>query len=233
MSRFRNLKGQTFGRLTAVRRIGPNKGQAIWRFRCECGGRKETRGSYVVSGHVRSCGCLSNENRARISRKYTRTHGLGKTAEYKSYSSAKHRGLFDTRAAYANVGFSFKDFLEFYAELGPRPTPKHTLDRIRNTSDYAPGQCRWALPTEQAWNRRKSQGKYSSKYKGVSWKACVKRWTAIICKDGRNYYLGSFKNEEQAAKQYDDKARELFGPFACLNFPRKGESSALPIEIAA
>jgi hypothetical protein len=217
-----NLKGKTFGRLTAVSRIGTEKGHVIWLFRCECGGRKKTRLSHVRTGEVRSCGCLSNENRARISRAH-RKHGLSNSAEFKVYCSAKHRCSDPKRPNYAGKGikFRFKSFEEFYKELGPRPSPEHSLDRVTSTSDYAPGQCRWATAQEQSWNRGKFRGKYTSTYKGVCKKSRPKkaRWLATICQDGRNYRLGSFSNEEEAAAAYDQAAIARCGAFACLNFP--------------
>lgn len=61
----------------------------------------------------------------------------------------------------------------------------------------------------------------SSKYKGVSFHKNSKRWIAYI-KYNHNYeYLGYYKEEKDAAKAYDSRARELFGEFAYLNF-RKG-----------
>lgn len=39
-------------------------------------------------------------------------------------------------------------------ELGPRPSPKHSIDRIDPYGPYAPGKIRWATPLEQARNRR-------------------------------------------------------------------------------
>lgn len=76
------------------------------------------------------------------------------------------------------------------------------------------------------YNNRKNQDKSqkqpcSSKFKGVSWSDRDNGWVASIKQDGKNYYLGQFQNEIDAAEHYDYKAIELFGQFACLNFPNK------------
>lgn len=64
-------------------------------------------------------------------------------------------------------------------------------------------------------NRQKTQKKTSSQYKGVWRDKKHKRWVTNI----KDEYVGCFEDEIEAAKAYDTKALELFGEFACLNFP--------------
>lgn len=50
-----------------------------------------------------------------------------------------------------------RDFWAFFAHIGPRPSPLHSVDRIDPTKDYEPGNVRWALAAEQNNNRRNTR----------------------------------------------------------------------------
>lgn len=44
-------------------------------------------------------------------------------------------------------------FENFFADMGPRPSSRHSIERENRNGNYEPDNCHWALPTEQAANR--------------------------------------------------------------------------------
>jgi len=89
----------------------------------------------------------------------------------------------------------------------------------RNGLDNRKANLRPATHTQNVWNRRKFKQDSRSKYKGVDWANDMKRWRARIRVNGKRLYLGSFAEEIDAAKAYDEAARKHHGQFASLNFP--------------
>jgi hypothetical protein len=71
-------------------------------------------------------------------------------------------------------------------------------------------------------NRRSTSG-----YKGVSFMKKEKRYRAYICIERIQKHLGCYKTAEEAALAYNEKAIELWGPYARLNIVRKPKSDTI------
>jgi hypothetical protein len=67
----------------------------------------------------------------------------------------------DSYAHYSSAGITvcaewISDFQAFLSHIGPKPTSKHSVDRIDNAKGYEPGNVRWATSLEQSANRKRT-----------------------------------------------------------------------------
>lgn len=107
---------------------------------------------------------------------------------------------------------------QFYAwAISAGYRPGLTLDRVNNNGNYEPSNCRWITRCEQQGNTRRVK---KSKFRGVFVDPRTDRWIARITHRKRTIYLGSFGDEEQAARAFDTAAKRLRGDAAVFNFPQ-------------
>ena len=97
------------------------------------------------------------------------------------------------------------------------------IDHInQNGWDNRKVNLRPATAAQNSINRAKYKDRnYGSKYKGVTWQCKYNCWKAQIVTNGKVIYLGSFEDEVEAAKAYDEAAKKYHGEFASLNFPQR------------
>lgn len=86
-------------------------------------------------------------------------------------------------------------FVYFVEDMGVKPTPKHTLERIDNDKGYSPDNCKWATRSEQTYNQRHPS---KSGIKGVYYATRIKRYIGYSDKRNGRKYLGTFMTAEEA-----------------------------------
>ena len=167
MGKLNIISGQKFNRLTIIEEVEPTfnylgKMERRFNFKCECGNIKEIRLHDVKQGVTKSCGCLNMENKKN---KIKHSHTINKiaTSEYDAWSNMKQRCNNLNNCSFKYYGGrgikvcdrwlrSFKNFID---DMGRKPGPEYSLDRINNDGNYEPINCKWSTLSEQNKNKRR------------------------------------------------------------------------------
>jgi hypothetical protein len=152
-----SIVGRKYNKLLVLKYTGrSNKhGKRYVLCLCECGNRTETIAGSVVSGICKSCGCLNNKP-------YKYLNGQRDLPEFSVWKDLRNRCNNPRNKGYHLYGGRGiqvcerwdKSFDAFYADMGPRPSDLHSIDRKNNNGNYEPGNCHWATAPQQTRNQR-------------------------------------------------------------------------------
>lgn len=166
MPKFVDLTGQSYGEWNVISYIGTKR--ALWlSVCCICGEKKVLRGESIRDAEPsnREKGCWTCR-RKKHGHSSMVNGASSPSPEYRAWKSIKTRCLNPNISRYMDYGGRgikicdewINDFAAFLNYVGPRPSPRHSIDRYpNNDGNYEPGNVRWATDAEQSRNRKNTK----------------------------------------------------------------------------
>lgn len=170
MTKLRDLTGMKFGKLTVIEISQEKDRKSVrWLCKCECGNMTVVQSSHLVSGHTKSCGCITNAPRTTVNGVSTIVHTKRGVPHndplYNTYRGMLQRCYNSNLDKYNDYGArgikvcdewqQFDDFKKWSIKNGWEKGL--SIDRIDVNGDYCPNNCRWADPITQANNKRNNR----------------------------------------------------------------------------
>ena len=158
--------GEIFGNLRTMCCEDNKKALCV----CElCGKKVFVEKRNLISGNSKTCGCT---RRSAMTKSVTK-HGLSKSPESTAWRKTKDKCFNNKNPDFKYYGGRgrvmcerWRNYFEnFFADMGPRPSQKHSIDRINNDGNYEPGNCRWATRKIQSMNTRRTMRQGAGVYK--------------------------------------------------------------------
>lgn len=146
-----DLTGKRFGPWLVLDRAENTGANTRWRCACVCGQERAVEAVHLKRWTSIDCGCIRRHGAARRG---------NRTPTYRCWVSMRKRVLYRGDKNYWRYGGRgiricerWNDYSAFLADMGERPSLKHSIDRIDGNGHYEPANCRWATPAQQVANR--------------------------------------------------------------------------------
>lgn len=141
--------GQRFGFLVINGLAERRDGNCVMNTTCDCGKECTAFLGQMIQGRKLHCGCRSTQD------------GRSKTVEYGIWRGMLERCQNPKSSAYRNYGGRgikvcdrWQDFRTFLADMGPRPSNEHSIDRTDPNRNYEPDNCKWVFKSQQGKTKR-------------------------------------------------------------------------------
>lgn len=159
MSKRLDLVGKRYSLLfvlsfSHVQRINPRSSQSFWKCKCDCGNTVTKCGSELVRETIKSCGCTK---KPIMGNRRHPIYGIWCHIKSRCLNKLDHKYFMYGGRGITVCDLWIHDFSQFCNDVGPRPGPEYSLDRIDNDGNYSPGNVRWATNKMQCNNKRNNR----------------------------------------------------------------------------
>ncbi len=157
-----DIVGTKFGRLVVIKPLAVDRNRnRPYEVRCDCGTIKSVVRGHLLSGDTRSCGCINRETPPPL--KHGEARNGKKSAEWRTWWNMIARCEYPSHNRFKHYGGRGikvckkwrSSYDAFLSDMGRRPSPVHSIDRINVDKNYTPSNCRWATRHQQAVNKQK------------------------------------------------------------------------------
>jgi hypothetical protein len=198
----------TYGRLTVIESSIKEGRRYKAKCVCECGTELLVDETHLRSGHTKSCGCLQRD---LVANRQTK-HGRYYEPEYRAWTNMKKRCAeprFSKWYKDINVCVEWlNSYDQFLSDVGRKPTPQHSLERIDAKGNYEPSNVCWASKATQSRNT-KNHSTNKTGIRGVSWSKEKQKWRVAIYVNNKQKHIGYF-DDIKLAKQARLDAETLY-----------------------
>lgn len=235
--KYKDLTGQQFGRLTALRDVGRSKGgDILWECECSCIERNHVivTSSNLQRLHTQSCGCYAKEQISKSRKKETRFDIVDGIAI--GYTSAGEQFFADIDNIEKLQGHSWwytaQGYLAGYVNgqlmlmhrFLTNCDDEHVVDHKNHvTGDNRISNLRVCTVSKNQYNRR-MQNNNTSGAIGVSWEKKQTKWRAYITVEKQRIELGMFNNYEDAVKARQSAEDKYYKEFSFANSMKEGDA---------
>lgn len=183
--------GKRYGRLTILsfshfEQEGKGR-RPFWNCQCDCGKIVKKRSKTMKNGDSLSCGCIRRETTTAKNYVHGSAPRKACSPEYKTWCDIIKRTENQKYIHFKNYGGRGitvcerwrNSYSNFLGDMGQKPSPKHSIERINNEGDYEPSNCCWATQKAQCRNKRNN---HKITHEGTT--LCLGAWAEKL---GMNY----------------------------------------------
>jgi hypothetical protein len=155
-------QGARFGSWLVIREFESNGRYSRWLCECDCGRRLAVRSALLLNGGSQKCDWCARARGSKLAHGHARYEV--KSPEYHAWQGMVSRCTRQSDISYPNYGgrgikvhpawCGVGGFRRFLSDVGAKPGPGYSLDRIDVNGDYTPENVRWATREVQVRNKR-------------------------------------------------------------------------------